>query len=106
MHIITFIEQSGIQHQVEAPPGESAMRVALNKGVAGIDGDCGGVCACATCHVYVDEQWSEKVGGPSEQEGEILGSSPVLTDRSRLACQIRMRPDLDGLVLRVADNFR
>jgi 2Fe-2S ferredoxin len=104
--IITFLEVTDAERRVEASVGETAMRAAVNNGIAGIDGDCGGVCACATCHVYVDEHWFEKVGPPNEQEERMLEVTTAVTARSRLACQIEVRADLDGLVLQVADNFR
>jgi 2Fe-2S ferredoxin len=101
MPTIRFIEESGTEHAVDAPAGTSAMQAAVNAGVPGIDGDCGGICACATCHVYVDSAWQGKVGGRGEQEESMLTFSPILEPASRLCCQIRMSPELDGLVLRL-----
>ncbi len=99
MPIIRFVEHGGTEHTVEVPEGTSAMQAAVNAGVPGIDGDCGGICACATCHVYVDQQWLPLTGGRGEQEQSMLTFSPILEDNSRLCCQIKMRPELDGLVL-------
>ena len=101
MPTIKFIEESGTEHTVEVEEGVSAMQAAVNEGVPGIDGDCGGICACATCHVYVDEAWIDKTGGRGDQEESMLTFSPILAPNSRLCCQIRMRPELDGLVLRL-----
>lgn len=99
MPTITFIDYAGTKHEVDAPEGTSAMQAAVNNGIPGIDGDCGGICACATCHVYVDKEWTDRVGGRNEQEHSMLTFSPILEDNSRLCCQIVMRPELDGVVL-------
>ena len=99
MPTIRFIEESGTEHNVDAEEGTSAMQAAVNAGVPGIDGDCGGICACATCHVYVDAEWTDRVGCRGDQEETMLTFSPILEPSSRLCCQIKMRPDLDGLVL-------
>ena len=101
MPTIKFIEESGTEHDVDVDEGTSAMQAAVNAGVPGIDGDCGGICACATCHVYVDEAWIGKTGGRGDQEESMLTFSPILEPASRLCCQIKMRPELDGLVLRL-----
>jgi 2Fe-2S ferredoxin len=99
MPVIRFIEGDGTEHRVDAANGTSAMFVAVDHGVPGIEGDCGGSCACGTCHVFVDEAWREAVGERSEQEEAMLTCSPVLADNSRLCCQIVMSEKLDGLVL-------
>ena len=96
---IRFIEHDGTEHVVDAPEGSSAMLAAVNNGVPGIDGDCGGICACATCHVYVDPAWIEVTGRRGEQEESMITFSPILEPNSRLCCQIAMREELDGLVL-------
>lgn len=98
---IRFIQYDGAEHEVEVPEGTSAMQAAVNAGVPGIDGDCGGICACATCHAYVDEAWTERVGERGEQEESMLTFSPILEPSSRLCCQIKMSRELDGLVLRL-----
>ncbi|WP_338045405.1 2Fe-2S iron-sulfur cluster-binding protein [Novosphingobium kaempferiae] len=83
--------------------GISLMEVGRQNGVAGIMGDCGGGCACATCHVYVDENWQEKVGAPDDIEFAMLDMvADVMKDNSRLGCQIRMSFELDGLQVTVA----
>lgn len=104
MPTILFIEHGGTEHRVQAPVGTSAMLAAVNNGVPGIDGDCGGICACATCHVYVDEQWRERTGGRGEQEQSMLTFSPILADNSRLCCQIELTDELDGLVLHLPEG--
>jgi len=101
MPTIRFIEDSGTEHVVDVEEGTSAMQAAVNAGVPGIDGDCGGICACATCHVYVDAEWTDRLGGRGDQEESMLTFSPILEPSSRLCCQIKMRPELDGLVLRL-----
>ena len=83
--------------------GTSLMELGKQNGVAGIMGDCGGGCACATCHVYVDEAWWPKVGEPDDIEFAMLDMvADVMKDTSRLGCQIKMKPELDGLEVTVA----
>jgi len=94
---ITFIAHSGQRHTVDAASGLSLMRAAIDHNVPGIDGDCGGACACATCHVFVDAPWAAKTGSRTQQEDEMLNFAAELKDSSRLACQITVTDDLDGL---------
>jgi 2Fe-2S ferredoxin len=94
---ITFTDHAGNERTVDADLGESVMQVARRSDVPGIDADCGGNCACATCHVYVDDAWLAKVGGRSEMEESMLAFAPNVTDHSRLSCQIAVTADLDGL---------
>lgn len=82
-------------------PGLTVMEVAKKNDIAGIDAECGGACACATCHVYVDAAWREKVGGPVEMEEDMLDFAFDVREESRLCCQIKVTQDLDGLVVRV-----
>jgi 2Fe-2S ferredoxin len=83
--------------------GASLMEIAKRNGVEGVFGDCGGGCACATCHVYVDQDWFEKVGPPDDIEFAMLDMVfDVQRDNSRLGCQIKMKPDLDGITVTVA----
>lgn len=83
--------------------GTSLMELGKQNGVAGIMGDCGGGCACATCHVYVSEAWWNKVGGPDDIEFAMLDMvADVMKDTSRLGCQIKMSPELDGIEITVA----
>lgn len=104
MRKIIFVESNGNEHTIEVADGENAMQAATRNGVPGIDGDCGGLCACATCHVYVDEAWHSQVGSRGEQEDSMLTFSPILADNSRLCCQIVMRQELDGMVLRLPEG--
>lgn len=98
---LTFVEANGSEHTVEAPVDLSAMEVALRYNIPGIDGDCGGQAACATCHVFVDKEWTQRVGSPGDHETQMLELAESAQDNSRLACQIVVTPDLDGLVLRM-----
>jgi len=98
---VTYVEFDGTQRVVELADETSLMQGALANGVRGIDGDCGGCCACATCHVHVDPAWSGIVGPSSEIESELLQLSADVASDSRLACQIKMSPDLDGVVVHV-----
>lgn len=85
--------------------GMSLMELGKANDVAGIMGDCGGGCACATCHVYVDQAWWDKVGEPDDIEFAMLDMvADVMRDTSRLGCQIKMSPELDGLVVTVAPS--
>lgn len=101
---ITFIEASGAKHVVDGVIGQSVMETATNNNVQGIDADCGGACACATCHVYVDEAWRSKTGNPDEMEESMLEFSEDVQENSRLSCQIKVTDDLDGLILRLPEN--
>lgn len=101
MATITYVEFNGTEHSVQVADGVSLMEGALGNGVPGIDGDCGGHAACATCHVYVDPAWEAKTGERSELEAEMLDLADGLEANSRLACQIKASPALDGLVVRM-----
>lgn len=101
---ITFVQQDGVEKVIEdADEGESLMELARDNGVEGILGDCGGGCACATCHVYVDEAWQQTVGEADDIEDMTLDMvSDLHKPNSRLCCQIEVRPELDGLRVTVA----
>jgi len=103
---VTYIEFNGTAHEVEVPLGLSVMRGAVDNNVPGIDADCGGECACATCHVYVDAAWLRKTGlpEPGSQEASMLSFAAVAQPDSRLSCQIKMREELDGLVVRMPEG--
>jgi len=103
---VTYIESDGSEHVIDVPVGENVMRGALYNGVGGIAGECGGALSCATCHCYVDEAWTGKVGGPSsEAEEELLGQAACeVKPNSRLSCQIAMSDALDGLVVRLPES--
>jgi 2Fe-2S ferredoxin len=101
---ITFIQPDGTEQVVEAESGMTVMEAARKELVPGIEAECGGACACATCHVYVDEGWREKVGPPSEMEEDMLDFAFEVKESSRLSCQIKVRDELDGLVVRVPEK--
>lgn len=96
---ITFIDHEGNENTVEAENGISVMNAAMDNLVPGIDADCGGECACATCHVYVDEKWLPLCGEASEDENQIIDLNPDRKDNSRLCCQIKVSDELDGLTV-------
>lgn len=97
---VTFITPSGAMRTVEGDIGQSVMEVARRNGVEGIVGECGGSAACATCHVYVEADWRGITGAPSTDEADMLDFVFERRAESRLSCQIRLRPSLDGLVVR------
>ena len=101
---VTYQAHDGTEHVVELEDGISVMEGAVRNGLPGIDGDCGGMCACATCHVHVAAEWLDRVGAPGEQENELLDLAPERDEYSRLSCQIAMSPDLDGLVVRMPES--
>ncbi len=94
---ITYIEHNGTEHVIDVKSGLSVMEGAVKNNVPGIDADCGGACACATCHVYVDEAWLAKTGEKSAMEESMLDFAENVADNSRLSCQIKVTDDLDGL---------
>jgi ferredoxin, 2Fe-2S len=101
---ITYIEFDGREHAVEVKSGLSVMEGAIKNNVPGIDADCGGACACATCHVYVDEAWRDKTGTASAMEESMLDFAENVEPNSRLSCQIRITDALDGLVVRMPES--
>jgi 2Fe-2S ferredoxin len=104
MATITYVEFNGTVHKVEVADGVSLMEGALGNGVPGIDGDCGGNAACATCHVYVAPDWLASTGARSDSEEAMLDLADGLQDNSRLACQIFASPALDGLVVTMPET--
>ena len=101
---ITYIESNGTTHEIDVENGLSVMEGAIKKMIPGIDADCGGACACATCHVYVDEAWTEKVGKPEDMEEDMLDFAFDVRENSRLSCQIKVSDDLNGLVVRLPEQ--
>jgi 2Fe-2S ferredoxin len=96
---ITYIEPNGAEHLVEVKTGMSVMEGAVHNNVPGIDADCGGACACATCHVYVDAAWRSITGAPDAMEASMLDFAQEPREGSRLSCQIKVSDALDGLVV-------
>ena len=98
---ITYIEHNGKEHVIEVAAGMTVMEGAVKHNVPGIDADCGGACACATCHVYVDPAWTAKTGESSGMEQSMLDFANDVEPTSRLSCQIKVTAELDGLVVRL-----
>jgi len=101
---ITFIQHNGTEQTVDGLPGMSVMETAVKNQVAGIDADCGGACACATCHVYIEPDWVEKVGARNPMEEDMLDFAFDVRDNSRLSCQIKVSDALDGLRVKVPEK--
>jgi 2Fe-2S ferredoxin len=96
---ITYIDTKGEARTVDGQVGSTVMETALRNSIPGIEAECGGACACATCHVYVAEEWTETVGKPSQMEEDMLDFAFEVRPNSRLSCQIKVSDDLDGLVV-------
>jgi len=96
---ITYIDTAGTARTIEAEFGATVMETAVKNGVPGIEAECGGACACATCHVYIDEAWRAKTGEPAAMEQDMLDFAYDVRPNSRLSCQIKVTPELDGLVV-------
>src|SRR5437764_15218232 len=96
---IFFIDHSGDSRTMEVENGASVIEVAIRNAISGIEAECGSACACATCHVYVDVVWREKVGPPSPMEEDMLDFGFDVRPNSRLSCQIKVSDELDGLVV-------
>jgi 2Fe-2S ferredoxin len=101
---ITFIQHNGTEQTVDGTPGMSVMETAVKNLVPGIDADCGGACACATCHVYVEPAWKGKVGPRNPMEEDMLDFAFDVRDTSRLSCQIKVSDALDGLRVHVPEK--
>lgn len=101
---ITYIEFNGTPHELDIQPGTSVMQGAVTHSVRGIIGDCGGACSCATCHVYVDPAWLDKVGEKAAMEIALLDEVCDMRPNSRLSCQIKVTDALDGLVVRLPER--
>jgi 2Fe-2S ferredoxin len=101
---ITFIDSGGTARAVEGETGSTVMETAIKNGVPEIEAECGGACACSTCHVYIDEAWREKVGEPSPMEEDMLDFAYNVQPNSRLSCQIKVGAELDGLIVRTPDR--
>jgi ferredoxin, 2Fe-2S len=101
---ITFIGPDGKRYEVDAVNGSTVMETAVRNGVPGIEAECGGACACATCHVYVAPEWRDATGEPQPMEEDMLDFAYDVRPGSRLSCQIRVRDTLDGLVVTVPER--
>ena len=101
---LKFIGNDDTVYDLDVQDGSTVMENAVRNGVPGIEAECGGACACATCHVYVDEAWTDKVGEPEPMEEDMLDFAVDVRANSRLSCQITMSAELDGLTVRVPDS--
>jgi 2Fe-2S ferredoxin len=101
---ITYIEYSGKEHVVDVAVGMTVMEGARDNGIPGIDADCGGACACSTCHVYVDPAWVGKLPKKEDMEIDMLDFAWKPQENSRLTCQIKVTPALDGLIVRMPEK--
>lgn len=100
---ITLIEFNGTDHIIEAEAGKTLMQNALDNAVPGIDADCGGACACGTCHCFITEDWQEITGDANPMEQSMIGMRPDSADNSRLSCQIDISEDMDGMIVRLPE---
>ncbi|CAI8186294.1 Ferredoxin-6 [marine metagenome] len=102
---ITYVEHSGTEHVVEVASGLTVMEGARDNNIPGIEADCGGACACSTCHVYVDTAWTDKVPAMDGMEEDMLDFAfEPKPGQSRLTCQLRVSDDLDGLIVRMPER--
>ena len=96
---IIFIDHEGTSRDVDAKTGQSVMEAAVANMIPGIDADCGGACACATCHVYVGAEWADKIKAKDDMEESMLDFAENVQEHSRLSCQILMKDELDGITV-------
>ncbi|GIK34034.1 MAG: ferredoxin [Gammaproteobacteria bacterium] len=101
---VIYVDSEGQRREVEVPVGSTVMEGAIDNDVSGIVAECGGACACATCHAYVADDWLAKLPPPSDMEDTMLESARERRPNSRLTCQIELTDALDGLEVQVADN--
>lgn len=101
---IKFVEYNGSEHTVDVPEGTSLMEAALRNSVPGIDGDCGGAMACATCHVYIPKEWAAVAGSRSAAEQDMLEMAEEVNEESRLGCQVQVTPALEGMSVRLPEG--
>ena len=101
---ITYIDSAGTARTIDAEVGATVMETAIKNDVPGIEAECGGACACATCHVYVGDEWTEATGKASQMEEDMLDFAFEVKPNSRLSCQIKVTDELDGLVVRTPER--
>ena len=104
MPSITYTDSKGVARTVDGEAGSTVMETAIKNKIPEIVAECGGACACATCHVYIDDAWMTKVGKPSGMEEDMLDFAYDVKPSSRLSCQIKITPALDGLMLSTPDR--
>lgn len=101
---INFVDSDGTNREVETKNGTSVMEAAVQNMIPGIDADCGGACACATCHVYVSNDWMDKLNTKDDMEDSMLDFAEDVQENSRLSCQILMNDQLDGITVTTPEN--
>ena len=101
---IKYIEHNGKEHEIEVSSGLTVMEGAIKNNIPGIDADCGGACACATCHVYINQDWVEKLNPKEDTEEDMLDFAFDVRDNSRLSCQISVNDELDGLIVNLPEK--
>jgi len=101
---IKYIEHNGKEHEIEVSSGLTVMEGAIKNNIPGIDADCGGACTCATCHVYINQDWVEKLNPKEDTEEDMLDFAFDVKDNSRLSCQISVTDELDGLVVNLPEK--
>ena len=101
---ITYIDSGGTARTITAENGSTVMEAAIRNNIPGIEAECGGACACATCHVYVDPAWKDKTGAPSAMEESMLDFAENVEPNSRLSCQIKVTDELDGLIVTMPES--
>ena len=101
---ITYIENNGTSHTVDVAEGLTVMEGAIQNNIPGIDADCGGGMACATCHVYVKDEWFDKINKKSEGEDDMIDQAYEPKKSSRLSCQIQVSPEIDGLEVHLPEK--
>ena len=101
---IKYIEHNGKEHEIEVSSGLTVMEGAIKNNIPGIDADCGGACACATCHVYINQDWVEKLNPKEDAEEDMLDFAFDVKDNSRLSCQISVTDELDGLIVNLPEK--
>ena len=101
---IKYIEHNGKEHEIEVSSGLTVMEGAIKNNIPGIDADCGGACACATCHVYINQDWIEKLNPKEDTEEDMLDFAFDVKENSRLICQISVTDELDGLVVNLPEK--
>jgi ferredoxin, 2Fe-2S len=101
---LTYVALDGTRFEVDAENGSTVMENAIRHAVPGIEAECGGACACATCHVYIDDSWTAAVGEPEPMEEDMLDFAYDVRPNSRLSCQIKVRSELEGLIVMLPER--
>ena len=101
---VTFIEHNGDKHEAEIEEGKSLMQIAMDNGVPGIDADCGGECACGTCHVIIEKQWFSSLDPAADVETQMIEMAPENVATSRLSCQVKATSAMDGMVVHLPEH--